>query len=70
MNQRDVKKLGLGLYRLHWTDGGSSLASVGMTFDGGRWMAPINWVRPSEDQRLWHKVLRVERIKTKEDKEL
>ena len=44
MKKQDVKKLEHGLYRLHWKSGGSSLASVGSTTSGDRWMAPINWV--------------------------
>lgn len=33
-----------GLWRLHWNDGGSSLASVGCDESGRRWFAPVNWV--------------------------
>jgi hypothetical protein len=33
----------LGLYRIHWKTGGSSLAAVGMDHSGARWMAPTNW---------------------------
>lgn len=37
-----------GLYRIHWRSGGTSLASIGVTPDGGRWVAPTNWVAPAE----------------------
>jgi Lar family restriction alleviation protein len=33
----------LGLYRIHWKTGGSSLAAVGMDHSGARWMAASNW---------------------------
>lgn len=47
----------LGLYRLHWRDGGTSLASIGCKEDGQRWFAPCNWVMvPSFD---WKRVDRV-----------
>lgn len=42
-----------GLYRVFWKTGGSSLAAVGMTADGGRWLAPTNWLAPTTDQRHW-----------------
>ena len=35
----------LGLYRIHWKSGGTSLASVGMTYEE-RWLAPTNWTCP------------------------
>lgn len=40
MNPRGLR---LGLYRLYWHSGGSSLASVGQLADGSPWFAPINW---------------------------
>src|SRR5262245_64380205 len=51
-----------GIYRLYWHSGGSSLAAVGMTIEGWRWMAPINWVMPSAMPRCWASVVRAERI--------
>lgn len=62
MNQAEVKKLKLGLYHIFWNSRGSSLAAVGMTEDGNRWLAPINWVNPSEDPEVWGDVLRAEMI--------
>jgi hypothetical protein len=59
----------LGVYRLLWKSGGSSVASVGMTYDGTRWYAPANWTTGSADASLatvvstdWGRVNRVELI--------
>ena len=52
----EVKALRLGIYRLHWKSGGTSVASVGMIENGDKWMAPTNWVRPSENQLNWRDV--------------
>lgn len=64
MKQEVVNKLKLGLYRVYWKSGGSSLAAVGMTYDGGRWLAPINWTHPDTDgeRRIWKMVRKVEEI--------
>jgi hypothetical protein len=43
----DPLRVPLGLYRLYWASGGSSLASVYMDESGQRWIAPTNWVRPA-----------------------
>lgn len=37
----------LGLYRVYWKTGGSSIAAIGMKSDGSNWIAPTNWVAPS-----------------------
>jgi len=50
-----------GLYRVYWDTGGSSLAAIGVTYNGGRWLAPINWVAPTLDP-AWSRVIRMERI--------
>lgn len=60
MTLKEAKTLAPGLYRLHWLDGSASRAAVGVTENGGRWMAPTNWVAPSVNQRLWRMVARVE----------
>jgi len=54
-----------GLYRVYWTSGGSSLAAVGSTANGDRWLAPTNWI--SGETTDWSGVERVERIHTRED---
>ena len=33
----------VGLYRVHWKTGGSSLASVGFSPTNIRWIAPCDW---------------------------
>jgi hypothetical protein len=43
MDTYEASALFPGIYRLHWVEGGSSLAAVGMLHDGTRWFAPINW---------------------------
>lgn len=45
MEREEVQKLPLGLYRVHWLDCAEpSLAAVGQTHDGTRWLAPTNWI--------------------------
>jgi hypothetical protein len=39
----DMKKCPLGLYKIFWKSGGSSLAAIGNMYNGVRWIAPINW---------------------------
>ena len=83
MKADKVNKLHLGLYRIHWKKihgGGTSIAAVGQTYSGRRWMAPCNWVIKDEnvhaaagtsDQDDWDKVLKVELIEAayKENKQ-
>lgn len=47
MNRIEVKKLKLGLYKIYWKNGDTSLAAVGMTESGSKWLAPTNWVFPA-----------------------
>jgi hypothetical protein len=51
-----------GLYRVHWKSGGSSLAAIGVTDDGGRWLAPINWVKPSVAFTDWGSIEHLDRV--------
>jgi hypothetical protein len=51
-----------GLYRIYWKSGGDSLAAVGMTHEGARWLAPINWVWPTTSLKSWSGIERIERI--------
>lgn len=60
MKDKHVRKLKNGLYRVYWKDGGVSMASVGATPDGGRWLAPCNWTHPTSDQIEWVNVKRME----------
>ncbi len=48
-----VQEIKPGLYRVFWKRDGSSFAAVGMTGDGGRWLAPINWIYPTRHQPDW-----------------
>lgn len=54
--------LALGLHRVHWESGGSSLCAVGMQSDGRRWIAPCNWLAPSLDPESdsWAEIERTE----------
>lgn len=59
MTIKESMQLPLGLYRIFWKSGGSSLASIGMLENGRRWIAPCNWVTPaidSEADRVWRDV--------------
>ena len=62
MKQADVLKIALGLYTVSWNDGTSSLAAIGQCSDGARWLAPVNWVIPSSDRRVWRQVKSIARI--------
>lgn len=42
MTETEVLALNNGLYHVFWKGGGQSLASVGVTRSGYRWLAPIN----------------------------
>ncbi len=61
----DQNKLGLGLYRVWWKSGGSSLAAVGNGSDGTRWLAPTNWIEPTTSPD-WDEVLKMEPISVDE----
>lgn len=57
--------LTIGLYRIYWRDGSTSLASVGMLHDGLHWFAPINWTAKDTTGIActnWSYVHRVERV--------
>lgn len=61
----DPDVLPLGLFRIHWASGGSSLAAVGMMENGDRWIAPTNWISPCLDptnEFAWGGIERVELI--------
>ena len=63
----EVNKISPGLYEVKWKSGGKSLAAVGITANGTRWLAPTNWVTiitdPSKAYRAWAKVESVRSIK-------
>lgn len=48
MTKKEFFKLPIGLYVIYWQQGeGPSIASIGVTTNGGRWIAPDNWVLPA-----------------------
>ncbi len=61
------KDLKLGIYRLHWKSGGTSLAAVGMESDGSYWFAPTNWLSPHHSSipsfSRWDDVERLEEVR-------
>lgn len=48
MSEAELQSCPLGLYKVWWKSGGSSLAAIGMMSDGKRWIAPTNWVSPGK----------------------
>lgn len=62
MKKEDVAQLPVGLYVIHWKEGGISLAAVGMGQDGDRWLAPTNWQAPAQGQKAWRMVEKAERV--------
>lgn len=62
MKLAEVNSLESGIYRIHWSSGGESLAAVGLCANGDRWMAPTNWITPSARREDWGMVLFVEKI--------
>lgn len=53
MKKKEAAKLAIGLYRIHWKSGGSSLAAVGHLVDGEAWFAPTNWATNSINRIGW-----------------
>ena len=46
--EEDIKNCKLGLYRIYWKGGGSSVGAIGQLYDGERWIAPCNWTTGEE----------------------
>lgn len=68
MTTEEGNMLPPGLYRLHWHEGGSSLAAVGVSSSGERWIAPTNWVNGvCSAVSKWKVITRAERIHTVDD---
>jgi hypothetical protein len=62
------EELSSGLYEIFWKEGGSSLASIGVLFDGTRWYAPCNWTGSSGESIAssdWTQIAYVVPVKTK-----
>jgi hypothetical protein len=68
MTTERFNALPLGLYRVYWkqiSGGGMSLAAIGMSKDGSRWIAPINWVAPATaSNETCFDIARVEKVET------
>lgn len=64
MRMVDVNSIKPGLYRIVWKHGhGTSVGSIWIGSDGTRWLAPTNWVSPSNEKKAWRMVESVELIK-------
>jgi hypothetical protein len=60
VRRKDVRALPHGIYRVYWRHGGgTSIAAVGSTQTGDKWLAPLNWLSPAGPQ-AWLEVERVE----------
>lgn len=59
MTKEEIKKYPLGIFKVYWKSGGSSIAAIGQIENGDRWLAPCNWVHTTEDQHIWSKVEKV-----------
>lgn len=61
---KEYRQLKPGFYKLHWKSGGTSLAAIGVTADGHRWIAPINWVSISAENSVkhWRLIEKVEEL--------
>lgn len=62
MKQSAVRKLQPGIYRLWWANNVMSTAAVGVSSDGGRWMAPLDWKQPPwpTEKSHWSGIVRTE----------
>jgi hypothetical protein len=49
MKDEKFNKLPLGLYRIHWKDGGTSVAAIGQDDVGNHWIAPANWTDKTDE---------------------
>ena len=72
MIEAQLAGLHLGVYRLHWMDGGSSVATISHNSEGRYWFAPSNWLHtirdgvPSLPCYDWDKVRCVQVIETQD----
>ena len=66
MTKAASQLLGNGLYRVWWKSGGSSLAAVGVQANGDRWLAPTNWIHPTEDQNVWRSIERMAPVRPRD----
>lgn len=59
MTKAEIKTYPLGIFKIYWKSGGSSMAAIGQIENGDRWLAPVNWTHTTEDQHIWQRVERV-----------
>lgn len=64
MTKQEARQLPLGLYRIYWKRcNQTSLAAIGMLNNGDKWLAPINWTHPTDNQNIWRKIEKVEKFR-------
>lgn len=61
ISANEVRALPAGFYRVHWVDGGSELASIGVAAGGERWCAPHNTFTYTSEFD-WSTAKRVDRL--------
>ena len=59
MKRKDFHSLQCGIYRVFWKNGGDSVASIGMSSKGLRWLAPANWTEPAVWEGEVNKQIRI-----------
>lgn len=67
MKTEEVNKLPSGVYIVHWKKkhgGGRSLAALGYTGMGERWLAPCNWIAFSlpTTEYTWKKIKKMQLV--------
>lgn len=72
MKIKKVKEAGLGLFRIYWKSGGSSLAAIGQNEEGSPWIVPVNWLSPLQSTSKQYRkyirgIKRLERLPPFED---
>jgi hypothetical protein len=58
-----ISKIPLGIYRIKWKSGRSSIAAIGQSESGDRWIAPCNWAEPDLKPN-WTAVVSIELIES------
>lgn len=71
MTQENAKKLPNGVYRVYWKTKygkGISVAAIGETHSGSKWLAPANWLAPGNLPE-WDQIDHIELIEKYEQKQ-
>ena len=62
--KKELLNCELGIYRIHWKSGCSSVAAIGNLHDGMRWIAPTNWtneINPTgRMDKIYHEIDKLE----------